>query len=185
MRVIAPVELREAVVGVLEDACGVAHLMLHPGAALEPPGDEITADVARDSVNDVIKALKELGVPKCGPITLEVLDTVLSSAAHHDEDEAEGDPADAVIWDELIARTREDATLSTAFVLFLTLACLLAAIGVVTDSVVTVVGAMVVGPEFGPLAALSVALVRPLVIGFPVAMAITASAPWVRAPRGG
>jgi uncharacterized hydrophobic protein (TIGR00271 family) len=50
---------------------------------------------------------------------------------------------------------------------------------------VTVVGAMVVGPEFGPLAALSVALVRrrmdlarrallALLIGFPLAMVITA-----------
>ena len=44
--------------------------------------------------------------------------------------------------------------------LFLTLACLLAAIGVVSDSTVTVVGAMVLGPEFGPLAAMSVALVQ-------------------------
>ena len=38
--------------------------------------------------------------------------------------------------------------------IFLTVACLLAAIGVVTDSTVTVVGAMVLGPEFGPLSAL-------------------------------
>jgi uncharacterized hydrophobic protein (TIGR00271 family) len=56
---------------------------------------------------------------------------------------------------------------------------------VVTDSPVTVVGAMVVGPEFGPLAALAVALVRrrmylarraaaALLIGFPVAMMVTA-----------
>ena len=68
---------------------------------------------------------------------------------------------------------------------FLCLACLIAAVGVVTDSPVTVVGAMVVGPEFGPLAALAVALVRrktylarraalALLIGFPVAMLITA-----------
>ena len=67
------------------------------------------------------------------------------------------------------------------FVLFLTLACLLAAIGVVSDSTVTVVGAMVLGPEFGPLAAISVALVQrrwdlarraliALLVGFPVAM---------------
>lgn len=44
--------------------------------------------------------------------------------------------------------------------MFLCLACLIAAVGVVTDSPVTAVGAMVVGPEFGPLAALAVVLVR-------------------------
>jgi uncharacterized hydrophobic protein (TIGR00271 family) len=90
-----------------------------------------------------------------------------------------------VIWDELIGRTRDEATLSVTFVLFLTLACLLTAIGVVTDSTVTVVGAMVLGPEFGPLAALSVALVQrrmnlarraavALLVGFPIAMGVTA-----------
>jgi len=70
--------------------------------------------------------------------------------------------------------------------LFLCLACLIAAIGVVTDSPVTVVGAMVVSPEFGPLAALAVALVRrrldlarrasiALLVGFPLAMVVTAA----------
>ncbi|MGH9393357.1 MAG: DUF389 domain-containing protein, partial [Terriglobales bacterium] len=64
-------------------------------------------------------------------------------------------------------------------------ATLLAAIGVVTDSQITIVGAMVVGPEFGPLAGLAVGLVRrraqiarrgaiALAIGFPAAIVVTA-----------
>ena len=40
------------------------------------------------------------------------------------------------------------------------LATQLVAIGIVTDSTILVVGAMAVGPEFGPLAALAVAIVR-------------------------
>ena len=66
----------------------------------------------------------------------------------------------------------------------------------VTDSPVTVVGAMVVGPEFGPLAALAVALVRrktylarraalALLVGFPVAMLITAVGGSPARPSGG
>ena len=187
LRVIAPEEMRDDVVDVLRREVGVASIVVHPGAALEPPGDEISADIARECANEVIKQLKALDVHHRGAITLEVLDTVLSSRAHKAEDEAEGDPADAVVWDELIGRTREEATLSVTFVTFLTLACLLTAIGVVTDSTVTIVGAMVLGPEFGPLAALSVAIVQrrgnlarraglALIIGFPIAMAITAIA---------
>lgn len=187
LRVITPEELREPVLDVLRREVGVANLLLYPGAAIEPPGDEITADIARECANHVIKELKELDVQHRGAITLEVLDTVLSTRAHKAEDAAEGDPADALVWDELIGRTREESSLSVTFVLFLTLACLLTAIGVVTDSTVTVVGAMVLGPEFGPLAALSVALVRrrgdltrraalALLVGFPVAMGITALA---------
>jgi uncharacterized hydrophobic protein (TIGR00271 family) len=187
LRVIVPEDLREPVLDVLRREVGVANLLLYPGAALIPQGDEITADIARECANDVIKELKELDVQHCGAITLEVLDTVLSTKAHVAEDAAEGEPADAVVWDELIGRTREEATLSVTFLTFLTLACLLTAIGVVTDSTVTVVGAMVLGPEFGPLAALSVALVRrrldlarraasALIVGFPIAMGITALA---------
>ncbi len=187
LRVIAPEELRDPVIDVLRREVGVANVLLYPGAALEPPGDEITAVIARESANDVIKELKALDVQHRGAITLTALDTVLSTRAHRAEDEAEGDPADAVVWDELIARTREESTLTVTFLMFLTLACLIAAIGAVTDSTVTVVGAMVLGPEFGPLAALSVAVVQrrfdlarrallALLIGFPIAMGITAAA---------
>ncbi|OBB59850.1 hypothetical protein A5757_12275 [Mycobacterium sp. 852013-51886_SCH5428379] len=187
LRVIAPPGLREAVLELLTGNPGVTHLVFHRDAALDPRGDEITAELARESANEVIDALKKIGVKERGAITLDLVDTVLSARAYRAENEAEGDPADAVVWDELAARTREESTLNVTFVAFLTLACLIAAIGVATDSPVTVVGGMVVGPEFGPLAALAVALVRKraylarraglaLVIGFPIAMAITAVA---------
>ncbi len=185
LRVIAPEDLRDDVIGLLRSEVGVANLLLYPGAALDPIGDEITADVARECANGLITRLKALDVQHRGAITLQVLDTVLSTRARAAEDDAEGDAADALLWDELIGRTREESTLSVTFVTFLTLACLIAAIGAVTDSTVTVVGAMVLGPEFGPLAAVSVAIVQrrwelarrallALAVGFPVAMGITA-----------
>ena len=48
LRVIAPEELRDPVIDVLRREVGVANVLLFPGAALEPSGDEITADVARE-----------------------------------------------------------------------------------------------------------------------------------------
>lgn len=187
LRVIAPAEASESVIEALRENPGVAHLVVHRDAGLDPAGDEITADIARECANDVIDALKALGVKERGAITLDVVDTVLSTRAYRAEEKAAGDPSDAVVWDELAARTREESTLNVTFLMFLCLSCLIAAVGVVTDSPVTVVGAMVVGPEFGPLAALAVALVRrktylarraalALLIGFPVAMLITAIA---------
>lgn len=187
LRVIAPTESSDSVLEVLRREVGVTHIVVHRDAALEPPGDEITADIARESANDVVDELKALGLKRRGAITLDVVDTVVSTAAYRAENEADGDPADAVVWDELAERSREESTLNATFLTFLTLACLIAAVGVVTDSPVTVVGAMVVGPEFGPLAALAVSIVRrrgylarraalALVVGFPVAMLVTAIA---------
>lgn len=61
------------------------------------------------------------------------------------------------------------------------IAAVIAAVGIVTDSQIAIVGAMVVGPEFGPIAALCVAAVQrevdnarrsglALIIGFPMAI---------------
>jgi uncharacterized hydrophobic protein (TIGR00271 family) len=72
--------------------------------------------------------------------------------------------------------------LSASYVLFMAIATMLAAVGILTDSSVLIVGAMVVGPEFGPLAALCLAVVRrrprvarasivALVVGFAIAIA--------------
>ena len=171
-------------VDLLREAVGVTHLIVHPGAALEPVGDLVEADITREAVNDVLDELLALGLVHDGAITMEPLDTVMSDAAVRAEKEAPGDPDDSIVWEELTRRTREDATLSVTFVTFLVLACLLAAVGVITDSPVTVVGAMVVGPEFGPLAGIAVGLVRrrfdlarrsvyALIIGFPTAMVVT------------
>ena len=60
-------------------------------------------------------------------------------------------------WDALLNETGEDSRLTPLFCALLVIACLLAAVGIVTGSAVTIVGAMVVSPDFGPLAALAVA----------------------------
>ncbi|MGH4023010.1 MAG: DUF389 domain-containing protein [Pseudonocardiaceae bacterium] len=185
LHLICPADLTEAALERLCNDSGVANLVVVRGVAVGTRGDLVEADVAREAADGVLAALCGLGIDRNGAITLHALDTVLSDAADRAQRAAPGDPADAVVWEELIARTGDDSRLSLAFLAFLTLACLIAVVGVVTDSPVTVVGAMVVGPEFAPLAAIAVGLVlrrRDLVrratmalgIGFPVAMIIAA-----------
>jgi len=187
LRVICPAELTDEVLSRLGDQAGTAHLTVQRGVAVAPVGDLVQADIAREAADDVLAQLCELGVDHSGGITLEPLDTVLSDAADAAQVAAPGDEADAVVWDELISRTGTESRLSATFFAFLTLACLIAVVGVVTDSPVTIVGAMVVGPEFGPLAAVAVGLVLrrwdlvrraglALGLGFPAAIGVTAVA---------
>ncbi|GAA4004466.1 DUF389 domain-containing protein [Allokutzneria multivorans] len=187
LRIVCPPERTEAVIGVLRAEAGATHLVLLPGAGLDPVGDVVEADVAREAADAVLTRLCEMRLDHEGAITLETIDTSLSDAADRAEENAPGDGADAVVWEELIARTGEESRLTTTFQWFITLACLLAAVGVVTDSPVTIVGAMVVGPEFGPLAAIAVGLVLrrwdlvrraalAVGVGFPLAMVVTAGA---------
>ncbi len=185
LRVICQAEQTDEILGLLRDHPGAAHVVLHRGAAVMPPGDVIEADVAREAADQLITALCGLGVDHTGGITLEQVDTALSDAADEAEEAAPGDGADAVVWEELLVRTGEESRLNVTFLAFMAIACLLAAVGVITDSPVTLVGAMVVGPEFGPLAAVAVGLARRrwdlvrrasvvLAVGFPLAMLVTA-----------
>jgi uncharacterized hydrophobic protein (TIGR00271 family) len=187
LRVITPLRHTEAVRDLLLAEPGATHVTVHAGTALQPAGDVVEADVTREVVGEVLERLSELGVDHTGGITLETIDTTLSDSADRAEEAVPGDPTDAVIWEDVVARTGEESRLSTSFQVFLTIACLLAAIGAITNSPVTVVGACVMGPEFGPLAALGVGavlrrgdLVRrgalALAVGFPLAMAVTAGA---------
>ena len=65
-----------------------------------------------------------------------------------------------MLWEQVEQTVSESTDLSFSFVAFMVLATLLASVGILTDSAILIVGAMVVGPEFGPLAALCVAIVR-------------------------
>ncbi|WP_067666653.1 DUF389 domain-containing protein [Nocardia miyunensis] len=184
VRVICPSGKTEDALEALRAEPGATLITVQRDAAVEPPGDVLEADVARESVNDVVAALEALGISRAGGIILGPVDTALSDSADRAVAQAPGDPSGAVVWQALLAETREESTIGPAFLAFITIACLLAAVGVATDSPVTIVGAMVVGPEFGPLAALAVSLVRKdfalarrsalaLIVGFSVAMVIT------------
>lgn len=187
LRVICPADVTDEILALLGAEPGATHITVARGSAVEPAGDVVQADIAREAANEVLDRLHALEIERRGAITLVPIETVLSESARVAEREAPGDPDDSVVWDELIARTREESTLNVTFLAFLTIACLLASVGIVTDSPVTIVGAMVVGPEFGPLAALAVAVARrkfslarrsllALVIGFPFAIVVAVAA---------
>ena len=132
--------LVDNVLDVLSGEPGAVHVVRLRGVMVDPPGDVVEADLARESVDGVLEALRGFGCGQRGGIVLETLDTVVSDAADRAEEAAPGEGVDAVVWDELLARTGQGARLSVTFVVMLTIACLLAAIGVVTNSPVTVVG---------------------------------------------
>ncbi|MFF7261400.1 DUF389 domain-containing protein [Streptomyces sp. NPDC008159] len=184
LRLITPADRTDEVVRLIESTVGTTHLVVVPGAARNPSGDVVMCDVAREAGDELIGALRELHLDKTGSIAVENIDLSLSQRADKAEKEAPGEGADAVLWEHLADATHEESTLSITYVAFITLATMIAACGVVLDNAILIVGAMAVGPEFGPLAGLSTAIVRrqqrlalrsliALLVGFAVAMAVT------------
>ncbi|MEJ7787383.1 MAG: DUF389 domain-containing protein, partial [Solirubrobacteraceae bacterium] len=175
------------VLAALERRASVLNVIHLPGAARNPSGDLILCDVAREDASVVLAELRELGLAEQGTIAIETVDTSISTAASSAERAAAGSPADAVVWEEVESRTSESAKLSGSFLAFMVLATLIAGVGILTDSVILIIGAMVVGPEFGPLAGVCVALVHrrldlarrsliALAVGFPLAIGVTYAA---------
>jgi uncharacterized hydrophobic protein (TIGR00271 family) len=166
---------------VLEQVPGACNVVVLRGAAVRPAGDVILCDVAREAASLVLSDLEELGVPSRGSISMEKIDVSLSSAADAAMRAAPGDPANAVVWEEVEELASESTTLTASFLVFMVLATLIAAVGIFLDTPILIIGAMVLGPEFGPLASFCVAVVerRPrlalrsfaaLVAGFPIAI---------------
>ena len=95
-----------------------------------------------------------------GTISLNPVETWISKNGLSAEGLAPGQSADAVVWAQVTERAYDDSQLTWTYISFMILATLLAAIAIVTDSMILVIGAMVLGPEFVPIAALGLAMVR-------------------------
>ena len=184
LRVTVPADRTAAVHDLLDDCPGVAHLAVVPGASVRPAGDLFLVDVARESADALVSGLRALRIDADGGIAMEAVDAAVSRPAEEAERRAPGDGQDAVVWEQVVRTTAADTALSVSFLAFLSIATLLAAVAVVTDSAILVIGAMVLGPEFGPLAALAVGLVHgrramarqalvTLAAGFAVAITVT------------
>jgi uncharacterized hydrophobic protein (TIGR00271 family) len=138
----------------------VSVLSVVRGASEKPPGDLVFADVAREGANVVIDGLRELGVHQGGSLHLEPVTSWLSREGYEAERRTPGSGADSVVWADVTQHAYEDSELNWTYGSFMTLATLIATIAIVLDSQILVIGAMVLGPEFGAVAALGVALVR-------------------------
>jgi len=184
VRIHTPARLTDAVVALFENEPCVSGLAVLRQAGVRPPGDLVFADIPREMANDIVTRLRDLGVHHEGTIEIQRVDTWLSADGFAAEMKAPGSSADAVVWADVAQRSYDESELNWTYLSFMSLATLIAAIAIVLDSQVLVIGAMVLGPEFGAVAALGVALVRrryallrhairTLLLGFAAAIAFT------------
>jgi uncharacterized hydrophobic protein (TIGR00271 family) len=168
LRLVVPDHCSDAVIDFLVRDERVTGVVVLPDAARDPVGDAVLCDVAREGASDVLATLRRLGLDDRGSVAIEEIAASPSKRARAAERAAPGSPDDAVVWEIVTDRAYADARPSWSFYAFLALATVIAGVAVVLDSSVLVVGAMVVGPEFGAVAAVATGIARrerPLVTG--------------------
>lgn len=125
------------------------------GAARRPDGDRIECDVLTGAVNEVLGSLRGIGLVEHGSITVELIELAACRLAADAETAQLGKLASAPWWADLDARIDAKAQFVPSFFLLLVIAGLIAAIGIVSNSQILIVAAMVVGPEYGAIASVA------------------------------
>ncbi len=184
LRIATPADLTDSVLEVLSTDPAVSDLASMPGTSLRPAGDVTVACVAREAANDIIERLRALGVHHRGSLQVLPVRTWMSSDGIAAQRKAPGMGADSVVWADITQQAYDDSEPNWTFLSLISLATLIAGIAIILDSQILVIGAMVIGPEFGAIAALGVALVRhrygllgqsvrALLVGFAVGITVT------------
>lgn len=148
--VVAAARCRD-VVEYLEQSAAAFNVTVQSDAFRQPLGDLVQLDVQRDGINAVLDELERLGVAEEGSISVFHPALTLNDRA----DEVETDEAEIVVWDEVSARLHQAVRPTGIYLAFFAVAAVIASAGVLYDSPILIVGAMVVGPEYGPLVAMA------------------------------
>ena len=94
---------------------------------------------------------------------------------------------DTVVWEEVAARTSDESTFSVRFGLLMVFAGVIASIAIVANDPILIVGAMIVSPDHGPMAALSVTLLIVNLVGLLAGglLPLVLTRAWTRRIEGG
>ncbi len=163
LRILVPGDLSPTVETLLLREPGAVHVSVVAGASRDPAGDLIEADVVRAALGPIISRLEDLHVPDRGSISFVELGDTRSQAAETAAAVEGGFGEELISWDEVAARTRDDTSFTWAYGLLMTLAGVIAAGGILTNNELLIVGAMIVSPDYGPVAGFCVAAIGGLV----------------------
>lgn len=160
LRVVSPPDLTDDAMALLGTEPCVLNLVLQPGSVRNPDGDAIACDVLTGVANDVLRGLRELGVHHRGSIIIDPVDTAFSDRAAGAGAQELGAGPRAPVWDQVEARIRAEGRYPPSFYLFLAIAGLIGAVGIITNSQILIVAAMVVGPEYSAITSVALGIDR-------------------------
>ncbi len=184
IRAVSPPDTTPDLVDALASTGGVLNLIVLAGVARNPDGDAVQFDVITAEANAVIDDLRARGLTHRGSVVIEDVSAELSDRATIAEASAPRALRLAPIWDQAEARIRAGGRYPPSWFILLTIAGMIAAVGIFTNSQILVVGAMVVGPEYAAIISVALGIDKSedtrvrtglavLVIGFLIAIVVT------------
>lgn len=132
-------------------------LRLYRGASLRPPGDVISVEIPNEQLGIVMRVADRYDLGEPGGVAMTTLEplSMVSSAYQGLVREVGG-----TTWEELELSISQDSTMTADRVIVMVAAGVIAGLGIVSDAVHVVVGAMVIAPGFQPFARFTLGLVN-------------------------
>ena len=152
---VSPPDLTELLADALMADSGVSNLVVLTGSARHPHGDAVHFDVPARSANSVLRQVQVLQGGHGGSIVIENVDAAIGEELGPAAKQGLVQRDIAPVWDVVEAKIRSDAVYAPSFFILLIIAGLIGAVGILTNSQILIVGAMVVGPEYNAIRAAS------------------------------
>jgi uncharacterized hydrophobic protein (TIGR00271 family) len=159
VRVVSPASVTGQLAGTLATAGGVHNVVVQAGAR-RPDGDAVQFDVRDEAANPVLGALRDMGLDRSGVICVERVDAALTGQPPVAADRGALRRETAPVWEMVEAVIRGGQAYAPSFYVLLAAAALIGAVGLITNSQVLIVAAMVVGPEYSAIIAVALGISR-------------------------
>ncbi|MFZ0187738.1 MAG: DUF389 domain-containing protein [Streptosporangiaceae bacterium] len=151
VRLVSVPDQTDDLVEALAADAGVSNLLVLSGAARGPASDAIQFDVRPRSANAVFRQLQAIQHERGGTVAVDYVDATLGEEAIPTAEHFLVQRDIAPVWEVVEARIRSDAVYAPSFYILLAIAALIGVVGILTNSTILIVGAMVVGPEYNAI----------------------------------
>ena len=160
VRVMSPADTTGRLLEALDAEPGVRNVVVLRGMARRPDGDAVEFDVRQGAANAVFRLLRGLHLDRPGAVTAGEADTVLADPPRPGGEIGSPRREITPVWELVEAAIRAQAVYAPSFFILLTVAGMIAAVGILTNSQILIVGAMVVGPEYTAIIAVALAITK-------------------------
>jgi uncharacterized hydrophobic protein (TIGR00271 family) len=147
IEVSVPSDKTSSLIDRLRGVDGVVGVSLLRGASLDPGGDVLTIQATNEGTRDVLRLLADARVTDGGSIVTSEPRSLIAPQHQNSLDRESNE----TIWDEMAFLLRRDSNVSANYLSLMALSGGVAAVGLWTDTLHLVIGAMVIAPGFEPL----------------------------------
>jgi uncharacterized hydrophobic protein (TIGR00271 family) len=154
LRVTCPSERTDRILHLLLTEAGATELTVVTAASRITGGDLILAEVPRSAVDEIIERVARVHEHPDLHLAVQQSERLVPAP---DED---GNDEDAVIWAQVVQDVHETGRLSWINVALFVVAACIAAIGIMQDQLLLIVGAMALSPDYYPVADACLSVIR-------------------------